>query len=92
MVYHTSCALRRISSLTRIVTDASGAAVAAVAAFQRAPELNPEEPSAIYLLATTLRDLGKAGQSKAALDAFRRVQSEYKARQFRTLVVEIQGR
>ena len=61
----------------------------ALAAFHKATDLNPAEPSAYYLLATTLRDLGRTDESKAAFEAFRRVQSEEKARKFRTLVIEI---
>jgi tetratricopeptide (TPR) repeat protein len=61
----------------------------AATAFRKATELNPAEPSAYYLLATTLRDLRSTEESKAAFEAFSRVQSEEKARKFRSLVVEI---
>jgi Flp pilus assembly protein TadD len=60
----------------------------ALEAFRRAVSLNPEEPSSHYLLATTLRRLGRAEESKAAFQAFERAQAEYKVRNFRTMMVE----
>lgn len=64
----------------------------AITAFRKAVAANPEEPTPRYLLATTLRQLGKIEESTVELQAFRRAQENDKARRFRTLVVEIQRR
>ena len=61
----------------------------AVAAFRRAAARNPDEPSAHYLLATTLRRLGKIEESKSAFETFKQAQANEKKRQLRRLLVEI---
>ncbi len=61
----------------------------AVAAFRKAVSVHPDEPSSHYLLATALRQAGKAEESRLEFDAFRRAQEKEKAREFRTLRVEI---
>ena len=63
--------------------------VDAVAAFRRAAARNPDEPSAHYLLATTLRQLGKIEESKSAFETFKQAQANEKKRQLRRLLVEI---
>ena len=61
----------------------------AVAAIRRAAARNPDEPSAHYLLATTLRQLGKIEESKSAFETFKQAQENEKKRQLRRLLVEI---
>jgi predicted Zn-dependent protease len=64
----------------------------AAAAFREAVTANPDEPTPRYLLATTLRQMGAAEDSKRQFEAFRTARDKEKTRKFRTLVVEIQRR
>ncbi|MFN0166002.1 MAG: hypothetical protein ACKV22_06190 [Bryobacteraceae bacterium] len=52
-------------------------------------QVHPDEPSSHYLLATALRQAGKAEESRLEFEAYRRAQEKEKAREFRTLRVEI---
>jgi superkiller protein 3 len=61
----------------------------AIAALEQAARLKPEAPSPYYLLARTWQRLGDAARSRAALANFKEAQTNQKAREFRTLLVEI---
>jgi Flp pilus assembly protein TadD len=61
----------------------------AAAALSLAVSLKPEDPAPHYLLARTLQRLGQVEQSKAALAAYKEAQTNQKAREFRTLLVQI---
>jgi tetratricopeptide (TPR) repeat protein len=61
----------------------------AAAALTVAVGLKPEDPAPHYLLARTLQRLGQVEQSKAALAAYGEAQKNKKAREFRTLLVQI---
>jgi predicted Zn-dependent protease len=61
----------------------------AIASLEQAARLKPEAPSPYYLLARTWQRLGDAARSRAALANFKEAQTNQKAHEFRTLLVEI---
>ncbi len=63
--------------------------VEAVDEFRKAAARNPDEPAAHYLLATTLRELGKVDESKSAFETFKQAQAKEKNRQLRRMLVDI---
>ena len=63
--------------------------VEALDEFRKAVARNPDEPAAHYLLATTLRELGKVDESKSAFATFKRAQANEKNRQLRRMLVDI---
>lgn len=63
----------------------------AVIAFGRAVQLNPEAPAVHYLLATTLKRMGRTAEGNRALAAFQVARAKEKARKSRRLLVEVQS-